>query len=104
MRSRHGHRVNRARTRPRDAIAHQDSRGSKREALEQNAFVFRAARRTLFADARTTVDAFWLLTETFWAIALPAKVEVDAATDMVMLFVGGTSEYDACARASRAFR
>ena len=39
--------------------------------------------RTLLAEARTTVDAFWLLTETFWATALPAKVEVDAATDIV---------------------
>ena len=44
--------------------------------------VTRFSRRTLFADARTTVEALELFTTAFWARALPANVDVDAATDI----------------------
>jgi len=44
--------------------------------------VTRIARRTLFAEARTTVEALEVFATVFWARALPANVDVDAATDI----------------------
>lgn len=63
-----------------------DETTSARSAYQRGAIGARSvtsfARRTLFADARTTVEALEVFTTAFWARALPANVDVDAATDI----------------------